>query len=55
MDQAVTYHYNRVDKFSVLMATKTGTDVEICEIFSPNKIAKKWRFLLETKLNYAKF
>jgi hypothetical protein len=32
-----------------------GTDAMILKIFSQNKIAKKWRFWLEPKLNYAKF
>jgi hypothetical protein len=35
------------------------TDVVIFKIFSPKKLAKKlakkWRFLLKTKLKYAKF
>jgi hypothetical protein len=33
---------------------KPGTDVTIFTIFSPKILAKNWRFLLKTKLNYAK-
>jgi hypothetical protein len=32
----------------------TGTDVMILKIFSPKNSAKKWRFLLQTKLNFEK-
>jgi hypothetical protein len=32
-----------------------GTNVMIFYIFSPKISAKNWRFLLKTKLNYAKF
>jgi hypothetical protein len=31
-----------------------GTDVMIFKIFSPKNLANNWRFLLKTKLNYAK-
>jgi hypothetical protein len=31
-----------------------GTDVTTFKIFSPKYFAKKWRFLLNAKLNYAK-
>jgi hypothetical protein len=33
---------------------KPGTDAMIFYIFSPTKSLKVWRFLLKTKLNYAK-
>jgi hypothetical protein len=33
---------------------KSVTDVTIFQIFSLKKSAKKWRFLLKTKSNYAK-
>jgi hypothetical protein len=40
---------------SDILRLAPGIDVMIFKIFSPKNSAKKWRFLLKTKLNYAKF
>jgi hypothetical protein len=46
----IVYAWKHIDH-----AIESGTDATMIFIISTNKMAKNWRFLLETKLNDANF